>query len=136
MQFTMSEMIQIMRRRSGMNQAELGVKAFGLNPNSARTKIKNIELGLQLVTAEEAQTLAAALGVDAAELSPSNATRTDQNHCGFAPQTVKIFPGLEAYVDMLNNAVRLGDQDLVGFIAAKLSTLFAENYKRNAGGRT
>jgi transcriptional regulator with XRE-family HTH domain len=140
MQLTQPEIIQILRRRRGLNQAELGVKAFGLSPDSARTKIKNIELGRQLPNDDDTQKLARALDVEIGVIAPSAAatetgTCAADNACHMTPETLRLFPGLADYVDMLNNAVRIGDQDLIGYIAGKLSSLFAMNYKGNAAGQ-
>jgi transcriptional regulator with XRE-family HTH domain len=141
MQLTQPEIIQILRRRKGLNQAELGVRAFGLSPDSARTKIKNIELGRQLPSAGDSEKLARALDVEIAVMAPP-AAATDtgagsaDNACHMTPETLQLFPGLADYVDMLNNAVRIGDQDLIGYIAGKLSGLFATKYKRDAAGRS
>jgi transcriptional regulator with XRE-family HTH domain len=139
MQLTQSEIIQILRRRKGLNQAELGVTAFGLRPDSARTKIKNIELGRQLPTAEDAEKLALALDVESSALAPAaaqsgTAAQTSQGTCRMSPEALHLFPGFADYIEMLNNAVRIGDQDLIGYIAGKLSTLFAMNYKGKAAG--
>jgi transcriptional regulator with XRE-family HTH domain len=140
MQLTQPEIIQILRRRKGLNQAELGVKAFGLSLDSARTKIKNIELGRQLPSTEDSEKLARALDVEAAMMVPPAAAAEtsisdEGNACHMTPETLQLFPGLADYVDMLNNAVRIGDQDLIGYIAGKLSSLFAMNYKGNAAGQ-
>lgn len=141
MQLTQPEIIQILRRRKGLNQAQLGVKAFGLTPDSARTKIKNIELGRQLPSADDSEKLARALDVEIAVMVPSAAvpetgTSTADNTCHMTSETLQLFPGLADYVEMLNNAVRIGDQDLIGYIAGKLSSLFAMNYKGNAAGQS
>jgi transcriptional regulator with XRE-family HTH domain len=140
MQLTQPEIIQILRRRRGLNQAELGVRAFGLSPDSARTKIKNIELGRQLPSTDDSEKLARALDVEASAMMPpadvteSSASAADKA-CHMTPETLRLFPGLADYVDMLNNAVRIGDQDLIGYIAGKLSSLFAMNYKGKAAGQ-
>ena len=76
MQLTQPEIIQLLRRRKGLNQADLGVQAFGLTPYSARTKIKNIELGRQVPTPDESRKLAAALDVQMSEIEPSASTST------------------------------------------------------------
>lgn len=141
MQLTQPEIIQILRRRKGLNQAELGIKAFGLTSDSARTKIKNIELGRQLPTAKDAQKLASALDVEPGDLELSTAvsgprTLSSQNSCSMTPETLQLFPGYAEYIEMLNNAVRIGDQDLIGYIAGRLSSLFAVNYKGKAAGQT
>ena len=44
MQLTFAEKLQIMRKRTGLNQGAFGAKAFDLPVDSGRTKIKNIEL--------------------------------------------------------------------------------------------
>ncbi len=141
MQLTQPEIIQILRRRKGLNQAELGVRAFGLSPDSARTKIKNIELGRQLPNSDDAAKLAKALDVEPDVIAPSSAAFEDRasspdQACRMSPEPLQLFPGLTDYVEMLNNAVRIGDQDLIGYISGKLSSLFAMNYKGKAAGHS
>ena len=140
MQLTLPEIIQLLRRRKGLNQAELGVQAFELAPDSARTKIKNIELGRQRLSEDDIRKLALALDVPPESIAPTPAAATQEgkssgNGCLLDHETLKLFPGLEEYVEMLNNAVRIGDQDLIGYIAGRLSTLFEMNYKGKAAGQ-
>jgi transcriptional regulator with XRE-family HTH domain len=137
MELTQPEIIQLLRRRKGLNQAELGVQAFGLTPYSARTKIKNIELGRQIPTVEDAQKLALALDVQLSDIQPSTtpdaaAPQQSQDNCCMTAETLQLFPGFADYAQMLNNAVRIGDQDLISYIAGKLSELFALNGKGKA----
>ena len=40
-ELTQGEMIQILRKRAGRNQGQLGAEAFNTTPDSGRTKIKN-----------------------------------------------------------------------------------------------
>ena len=42
MRLTQPEIIQILRKRAGLNQAELGSRAFDTTIDSGRTKIKNL----------------------------------------------------------------------------------------------
>ena len=137
MQLTLPEIIQLLRRRKGLNQAEPGIEAFGLAPDSARTKIKNIELGRQRLSDEDVQKLALALEVQPEEIKPTRtATGSDAGlsgtGCALTNETLQLFPGLEEYIEMLNNAVRIGDHDLIGYIAGRLSNVFAMNYKGKA----
>ena len=134
MQLTQPEIIQLLRRRKGLNQAELGVQAFGLTAYSARTKIKNIELGRQVPTTEEARKLAAALDVQLSDIDPpatasASAPKVSKDNCLFTPETLQLFPGLAEYAQMMNNAVRIGDQDLIHYLAGKLSEVFVLNGK-------
>ena len=137
MQLTQPEIIQILRRRKGLNQAQLGVQAFGITPDSARTKIKNIELGRQSITAQDAQDLASVLDVPASDLAPQQAgdslsSPLPHGQCIVALETLQLFPGLADYIEMLNNAVRISDQDLIGYIASRIADVFAMNYKGKA----
>ncbi len=136
MQLTLPEIIQLLRRRKGLNQADLGVQAFGLAPDSARTKIKNIELGRQRLSSDDTRKLALALDVQPEEIAPAEAdgpqAKTNGTGCLLTHETLQLFPGLEEYVEMLNNAVRIGDHDLIGYIAGRLSNLFEMNYKGKA----
>lgn len=141
MQLTLPEIIQLLRRRKGLNQAELGVQAFGLAPDSARTKIKNIELGRQRLSDDDIQKIALALEVLPEEIRPASATPeaaapVPRTGCLLTVETLQLFPGLEEYIEMLNNAVRIGDQDLIGYIAGRLSSLFSENYKGKAAAQS
>ncbi len=140
MQLTLPEIIQLLRRRKGLNQAELGVQAFDLARDSARTKIKNIELGRQRLSDDDIQKLSLVLDVTPETIAPTPATtlsagKSPTTGCLLTHETLQLFPGLEEYVEMLNNAVRIGDQDLVGYIAGRLSTLFEMNYKGKAAGQ-
>ncbi len=140
MQLTLPEIIQLLRRRKGLNQAELGVQAFDLAPDSARTKIKNIELGRQRLSNDDIQKLSQALDVPPESIAPTSAATIPANEspgtgCILPSETLKLFPGLEEYIEMLNNAVSIGDHDLIGYIAGRLSTLFEINFKGKAAGQ-
>ena len=140
MELTLPEIIQLLRRRKGLNQAELGVQAFGIAPDSARTKIKNIELGRQRLSDDDTQKLADALEVQPEVIAPARvasdtASGSTRTGCRLTNETLEIFPGLEEYVEMLNNAVRIGDHDLIGYIAGRLSNLFEMNYKGKAAAQ-
>ena len=140
MQLTLPEIIQLLRRRKGLNQAELGVQAFDLARDSARTKIKNIELGRQRLSDDDIQKLSLVLDVPPESIAPTPAAtkpagKSSKTGCQLTHETLQLFPGLEEYVEMLNNAVRIGDQDLIGYIAGRLSTLFEMNYKGKAAGQ-
>ena len=134
MELTLPEIIQLLRRRRGLNQAELGVRAFGLAPDSARTKIKNVELGRQRLSDDDTQKLAMALEVQPEEIAPAvasagTAPAPSRAGCRLTAETLQLFPGLEEYIEMLNNAVRIGDQDLIGYIAGRISNVFEMSYK-------
>jgi len=140
MQLTLPEIIQLLRRRKGLNQAELGIHAFALAPDSARTKIKNIELGRQRLSEDDIEKLAQALDVPPDTITPTQSVAnptggTLKNGCLLTQETLQHFPGLEEYIEMLNNAVRIEDLDLIYYIAGRLSTLFEMNFKGKAAAQ-
>ena len=131
MELSLPEIIQIYRRRAGMNQGTLGATAFDTSFESGRTKIKNIELGRQKPTQRDVANLARALNLPAAALKPHttdapwDAGRASPQGITVSPQTIERFPGLDAYLEMLNKAVLLRDEELIDYIAEKLARLFA-----------
>ena len=127
------EIIQILRRRRNMNQGALGAAAFDTSLESGRTKIKNIELGRQMPTADDLERMAAVLGVSVSDLDPARDGSKPAERSGGEPQrgvvmhrrVLERLPGADAYIEMLNKAVRLDDRELIGHIADKLAGLFA-----------
>ncbi len=126
MNITQAEMIQLLRRRTGMNQGDFGAKAFDTSYESGRTKVKNLELGKQKPTADDIEKMARILGVDKEDLKP--ATYEQQGEDGiFVPREVlNRLAGFDAYLEMLVHSVRLEDEELVNYLCQKLSDLFAE----------
>jgi transcriptional regulator with XRE-family HTH domain len=131
MELSLPEMIQIYRRRAGLNQGTLGAAAFSTSFESGRTKIKNIELGRQKPTARDIENLARVLKLPLAALT-TGPDGQGQGLAGPAPagiaisdKTIGRFPGLDAYLEMLNKAVLLDDEELIDYIAEKLARLFA-----------
>ncbi len=132
MQLKQPEIIQILRRRCNLNQGALGAAAFDTSFESGRTKIKNIELGRQTPTPDDLEKMAAVLGVPVSELDPrpkgiKPAEPFDERGAGVMLQrrVLEHLPGADAYIEMLNKAVRLDDRELIGHIADKLAGLFA-----------
>ena len=133
MKLKQPEIIQILRRRRNMNQGALGAAAFDTSPESGRTKIKNIELGRQTPTPDDLQKMAAVLGVTVSDLEPApNGGRPIEPFGGEPEGGIVIhrrvldrLSGADAYIEMLNKAVRLDDRELIGHIADKLAGLFA-----------
>jgi transcriptional regulator with XRE-family HTH domain len=129
---TQPEIIQILRRRADLNQGTLGAKAFNTSFESGRTKIKNIELGKQIPTEDDLKNMARVLNVAPDDLrvrsapaAPDTGRSRPPDAMLIHPKTLKHFPGLEPYIDMLNKAVMLEDMELIGYIAEKLSGIFA-----------
>ena len=129
MQLNQAEIIQVLRRRANMNQGDFGAKAFDTSYESGRTKVKNLELGKQKPPAEDIKKMARVLGISESEMRPAE----EDQSAGIAthisgsiikPQTLNIFPGLAAYLDMLDKAVRIGDTELIGHIAEKVAGIF------------
>jgi transcriptional regulator with XRE-family HTH domain len=128
MDLTQAEIIQVLRRRTNLNQGDFGARAFNTSYESGRTKVKNIELGKQTPTAEDLKKMARALNVDQGEIQPSRNGATDAVtlHPGDAmvsSAVLETFAGLDTYLDMLNKAVQIGDTELIGHISGKAAAI-------------
>jgi transcriptional regulator with XRE-family HTH domain len=129
MQLTQSEMIQILRKRAGFNQGELGSRAFNTSLDSGRTKIKNIELGKQRVSNDDLERIAQCLNVPVEQLQ---APETDQkagptkikNGALIPQRVVDMFPDLREYLEMLENAARIDDLDLIEYLSKKIADIW------------
>jgi transcriptional regulator with XRE-family HTH domain len=129
MELTQAEIIQILRKRSGLNQGELGVKAFKMTFESGRTKIKNLELGKQKPSKADLVQIADALGVSMQDIEVGS--RLGKSKGAPDPMTVKgvwlnrrvveYFPGIDAYLEMLNKALNIQDAELIGHIAERIA---------------
>jgi transcriptional regulator with XRE-family HTH domain len=126
MELTLSEKIQLLRKRLGLNQGQFGAKAFNTSVETGRTKIKNIELGKQKPTPEDLAQMSKVLDV------PPSVFRKGQSDEPPAPvpsrQGVLVdqavldrFEQLGPYLEMLNRAVFINDEELIEHIAGKLS---------------
>lgn len=125
---TQPEIIQILRRRSEMNQGKFGSKAFDTSFESGRTKIKNIELGRQIPTQKDLRKMAKVLGIVVTDLIPGQdsvpGAGPEPAHGVFvSTKVLERFPGLGPYLEMLNKSVMLDDNDLVGYITEKIALL-------------
>ena len=129
MNLTLPEKIQLLRKRTGLNQGQFGAKAFNMSVETGRTKIKNIELGKQKPTADDLVQMAKALDVPVSvlrqvavgegdlQLSISEGMLVDQ-------AVLDRFHQLGPYLEMLNRAVSINDEELIAHIADKLSAVF------------
>ena len=132
MELKQNEIIQLLRRRADLNQGTLGAKAFNASYESGRTKIKNIELGKQVPTQDDLEKLAAVLGVMPRELNPAkkapgSSMPMSKEGLVVHQKTLDHFPQLGPYLDMLNKAVALDDQELMEHISEKLTAIFAQD---------
>ena len=151
MQLTLPETIQILRKRAGLNQAELGSKAFNTTFDSGRTKIKNIELGKQRVSESDLNRLAECLDVPLGKLqsSPVNKNKTPgrpDDGIRISNKLVDMFPDLREYLEMLEKASRIDDVELIKYLSEKISEIwrggpqlaadFSKGMSSNTEGRT
>lgn len=113
-----AEIIQIYRKRSGINQGDFGSRAFDTSYESGRTKMKNIELGRQAPTAAELNKMAALLDVPVSELMPRP---QPAQKVFLSAGVLERFPGLDAYMDMLNKAARINDSELLIYLCGKIA---------------
>jgi transcriptional regulator with XRE-family HTH domain len=134
MQLTQSEIIQILRKRAGLNQAELGSRAFSTTIESGRTKIKNIELGKQNVSPEDLKCIARSLDVSLEQLQPF----PRKNNLDSAPvqdgilisqKVADMFPDLREYLDMLEKASVIDDSDLIAYLSNKIADIWQNGPK-------
>ena len=129
MKLKQPEIIQILRKRANLNQGAFGAKAFDTSFESGRTKVKNIELGKQKPSAADLKKMARVLAVPVEELIPDS-----PSHQGPGPkpadgvvvlaQVLDLFPGVGPYLEMLNKAVTLDDEELIEHIIYKIEQLF------------
>jgi transcriptional regulator with XRE-family HTH domain len=130
MKLTLPEKIQLLRKRMGLNQGQFGAKAFNMSVETGRTKIKNIELGKQKPTADDLVHMAEVLGVpeSALRMVPGeNEERLTPAFKGLLVDQAVLdrFHQLKDYLEMLNRAVSIKDEELIAHISGKISGVFA-----------
>jgi transcriptional regulator with XRE-family HTH domain len=128
MEMTQPEIIQVLRRRAGLNQGTFGAQSFSTSFESGRTKVKKIELGKQVPTYKDLKKMAAVLDVPVGALMPETETETIKTvpsveGVALSRESLSLFPGLETYVEMLNNAAKLADEELIVYISEKIAAL-------------
>ena len=131
MRLTQPEMIQILRKRAGLNQAELGSRAFDTNFDSGRTKIKNIELGIQKPTDDDLLRMAECLDVPVEQLQltlsgkePSSGN--GQNGIWISQKVLDMFPDLGEYLVMIEKAAMIDDSDLIEYLSERIAAILKE----------
>lgn len=134
MRLTQSEIIQILRKRAGFNQAELGSRAFSTTLDSGRTKIKNIELGKQRISDDDLKRIAEGLDMPVEKLQapPENQKPTAtqlKNETQISQKVVDMFPDLREYLEMLENASRIDDIELIAYLSKKIADIFQDGPK-------
>ena len=132
MNLTLPEKIQLLRKRMGLNQGQFGAKAFHLSEETGRTKIKNIELGKQKPTSEDLVQMARALNVPESVLGQVSTGLSEQGPSlsrGLLVDQAVLdrFQQLQDYLEMLNRAVSIDDEELIHHIAGKRSDVFSCN---------
>jgi len=130
MEMTQPEIIQVLRRRTGLNQGKFGASAFDTSFESGRTKIKKIELGKQIPTYADLKKMATVLGVSVSTLMPDAEVETIKDLPAvdgvvLSREFLELFPGLDTYVEIFNNAAKLGDEELIVYISGKITALLA-----------
>ncbi len=131
MQLTQTEMIQILRKRAGLNQAELGSLAFNTTVDAGRTKIKNIELGKQQATRSDLTRIAECLHVPVEEFlthPTGDKSSIGENIPGIriSQKVGNMFPGLGEYMEMLEKAAVINDWDLMEYLSNKIADIWRD----------
>ena len=129
MQLTQTEIIQILRKRAGLNQAELGSRAFNTTFDSGRTKIKNIELGKQRVTEKDLADIAEGLNVPVEQLQPSSGSNNSASEewkdgMIISRKVIDMFPELREYLEMLEKAAIINDLELIDYLSQKIADIW------------
>jgi len=137
MRLTQNEIIQILRKRAGLNQAELGSRAFNTTVDSGRTKIKNIELGKQRVSADDLKRIAQCLDVPLVQLQPSPENKkitSTQFKNGFliSQKVIDLFPDLGEYLEMLEKASMIDDLDLIEYLSKRIADIWRDGPRLGA----
>jgi transcriptional regulator with XRE-family HTH domain len=132
MELTLSEKIQLLRKRLGMNQGQFGAKAFNTSIETGRTKIKNIELGKQKPTPEDLIQMSKVLDVPPSVFKKNRsdappAAASSRQGVLVDQKVLDRFEQLGPYLEMLNRAVFINDEELIEHIAGKLSGVLAFN---------
>lgn len=134
-ELTQGEIVQILRKRAGINQGQLGAEAFNTTPDSGRTKIKNIELNKQKPTLDDLKAIADSLHLPLSELlfyqeENQGSLAKHKSEGVFVHQRIfSQFPGLEECLSILNKALILKDQELVSYVAKKTAGLLLQEAK-------
>ena len=134
MRLKQSEIIQILRKRAGLNQAELGSRAFDTTFDSGRTKIKNIELEKQRVNDDDLKRIAKCLDVPLEQLQPSpenkKMTSTEfEDGILISQKVVDMFPDLHEYLEMIEKASMIDDLDLIEYLSKKIAGIWRDGPK-------
>ena len=128
MQLTQPEIIQILRKRANLNQAELGSRAFNTNMDSGRTKIKNIELGRQRPTEDDLRQIAECLTVPVERLIAAADGKGPQSGVSkgavlISQKVIDMFPDLGNYLEMLEKAAGIEDHELIEYLTGKIGDI-------------
>jgi len=134
-ELTQGEIIQIFRKRAGINQGQLGAEAFNTTVDSGRTKIKNIELNKQKPTIDDLKAIAGSLRLPLPDLlscqseRPDSPTPTNSEGVFVHQRIFKYFKGLEECLSILNKALILDDKELISYVAKKAAGLLLQESK-------
>ena len=131
MRLTQPEIIQILRKRAGLNQAELGSRAFNTKFDSGRTKIKNIELGNQKPTDDDLRRIAECLDVpvEQLQLTPAGNEPSSGNvkdGIRISQKVIDMFPDLGEYLIMIEKAAMIDDSDLIEYLSERIAAILKE----------
>ena len=130
MRLTQPEIIQILRKRAGLNQAELGSRAFDTSFDPGRTKIKNIELGIQKPTDDDLKRIAGCLDVpvEQLQLTPGNELSSGNGQDGIriSQKILDLFPDLSEYLVMIEKAAMIDDSDLIEYLSERIAAILRE----------
>lgn len=130
MELSLPEKVQLLRKRMGLNQGQFGAKAFNTSEEAGRTKIKNIELGKQKPSPDDLIQMAKVLDIPTSMLHPvatDNTLIRPPSRLGVLVDQAVLdrFDQMGPYLEMLNRAVSIGDEELIEHIAGKLAGLFS-----------
>ncbi len=137
-ELTQGEIIQILRKRAGINQGQLGAEAFNTTPDSGRTKIKNIELDKQKPTLDDLKAIAESLHLPLSQLLfyqeklPGSVAASKAEGVVVHQRIFNQYPGLEECLSILNKALILKDEELIAYVAKKTAGILLQASKAAA----
>lgn len=141
MRLTQPEIIQILRKRAGLNQAELGSRAFDTTFDSGRTKIKNIELGNQKPTDDDLRRIAKCLDVPVEQLQLTAAGKEPASGNGrdgirISQKVIDMFPDLGEYLLMIEKAAMIDDSELIEYLSDRIAGILKEGPAADSSAST
>ncbi len=120
---TTGENIKKLRESAGLNQAELGEKAFDKPAQAVQAKISRIENNPQRPSFKELTKIAKALDLEVEDLlGDEQPTQPQRQASGvtLSPALVTMFPAISNYIESINSMAEIGNFEMVIVLLEKI----------------